>query len=79
MKLVGSFEGEKDVVGGVVRSSVGSFWELGSEKVGVLEENYTRESNSKFYLLALFLDKLVGDVSLLHVSLGDFDFFLKRG
>ena len=39
MKLVGSFEGEKDIVGGVVRSSVGSFWELGSEKVGVLEEN----------------------------------------
>jgi len=62
VKLVGSFEGEKDVVGGVVRSSVGSFWELGAEKVGVL--------------LALFLDKLVGDVSLLHVSLGDFDFFL---
>ena len=30
------------------------------------------------HLLALFLDKLVGDVSLLHVGLGDFDFFLKR-
>jgi hypothetical protein len=30
------------------------------------------------YLLALFLDKLVGDVGLLHVGLGDFDFFLKR-
>ena len=33
--------------------------------------------NKIAYLLALFLDKLVGDVSLLHVSLGDFDFFLK--
>jgi hypothetical protein len=30
------------------------------------------------YLLALFLDKLVGEVGLLHVGLGDFDFFLKR-
>jgi len=62
VKLVGSFKGEKDVVSGVVRSSVGSFWELGAEKVGVF--------------LALFFDELVGDVSLLHVGLGDFDFFL---
>ena len=31
------------------------------------------------YSLALFLDELVGDVSLLHVSLGDFDFFLEKG
>jgi hypothetical protein len=38
VKLVGSIEGEKDVVGGVERSSVGSFWELGSEKVRVLNE-----------------------------------------
>ena len=36
VELVGSFESEKDVVGGVVRSGVGSFWELSAEKVGVL-------------------------------------------
>ena len=34
---------------------------------------------SRTYSLALFLDELVGDVGLLHVSLGDFDFFLEKG
>ena len=40
VELVGAFEGEKDVVGSVVWSGVGSFWELGAEKVGVLNDGF---------------------------------------